>query len=366
MVTMKITRSIQILRKTIQQTPQLRNSIENGYLPLSKINDFFDGNAQQNTAEALNGIAKLTAILKKRITYLNKLENRTCINIHNRAKNNLKTAEKVIRSVCKETLKLRDGKRKAQFTKRAKTKKSILEKLLNKASKERLTKKEDFDKLIRDIAASRIVLPKGNAQEIEVFVKEFVQGIKEGKIKPVMISNYHGENTKPYLSADQEYEIVRACLENGNEILQKFGKGAIKKIGYTCLQINYKIPGNIICELQIRGREVDRIANAEHIFYKYSNNPNYQNEFPQITKALEPIGKIISGLDKVQRGNYRSYLRRWYNWAREFEITGIKNPEPKCPKSIPKELSIENLNEEYRKIDELKKQLVKELKNMVV
>lgn len=110
---------------------------------------------------------------------------------------------------------------------------------------------------VPDLIRARFILNKGNKREVDAVVKTLLKAIDKGDLKLIDTLNY-GKN--PYINWRRAQHRI---------LLGKGGYGfGFKPSGYTGTHFYFLDKNNNLFELQLRGAEVDKIANNEHADYR--------------------------------------------------------------------------------------------------
>ena len=88
------------------------------------------------------------------------------------------------------------------------------------------------------------------------------------------------------------------------------------------MNTKYDFDDSINGELQIRGKEVNKFADVEHIPYDIR-----QNKITELDTEYAPIYDTIKSMSKDSYKQYNQYLTDVYNWLRLKEL-GIEATEP--------------------------------------
>ncbi len=182
-------------------------------------------------------------------------------------------------------------------------------------------------------------------------VKRLISGIEDGSITITELNNY-GDEVSSYFTNSQLQDIADAYFKKtGKQLdivtLQDFNNGsgakmtvdgveqyssriktdgATKKSGYTSTQMNtehtFSDGTTGLGELQIRGKELNAFADAEHIPYDIR-----QGKITASDTKYSEIYDLISSMSDDSYKAYNSYLKDTYNWIRLKEL-GIETTEP--------------------------------------
>lgn len=208
---------------------------------------------------------------------------------------------------------------------------------------------------IEDGCGLRLNLRDITPEAMDRFVSFLAQNVKNGKIKLTEIENYRGFNPKYkgknayYLSKEQIETLVNASENREVKIRLKddgikTNRNADKPSGYTAAQLKIQTADGVRMELQIRGREVDKVAEWEHIPYDLSHKKDISRGNNQIGILLSDVSKTVKKLkeNKSEQKLYSKYIYDNYIYAQAKELGKIRK-KPDLPEGINPVLSAENL-----------------------
>lgn len=207
-------------------------------------------------------------------------------------------------------------------------------------------KKFDTDKnvtksVIGDAYGARISdLTPSSTKKI---VSALQKAAKEGKIEILEVENYRGK--KLNCSTENKFyldEVQLKKLANSSKNVNVSSKA--KESGYTAIQLKVKPKNGKVLELQLRGKEVDKVADWEHIPYDLRQGKDIAKGSNINGANLAKVQKAVSKLTKEQDVQYKQYIYDNYMYAQAKEL-GKKVKAPKLPEGIDKALSSENLME---------------------
>jgi hypothetical protein len=158
-----------------------------------------------------------------------------------------------------------------------------------------------------------------------------------------LYTNYEGMNGLHYLDAQTLEQAFTPQPTPGNP------KGRLREVikrpnNYTTTQLYFQ-PNNTqdyTVELQIRGTLVNRVAEAEHLYYAIQRKKDLSKGNPQLKALLTPIEKTIQHLSASQQASYQAYLASCYKTARLRE-TGKPAYYPPLPVGISPLLEVNHL-----------------------
>ena len=220
---------------------------------------------------------------------------------------------------------------------RVKTLSSIKAKLTRvfKNTTEKISYKQALSN-VGDAIGWRLVVSK--EQKIQPIVDKLCELINKDELKVTILHNYVGENGQPYFSEKQVNQIQLTMKKKYPDIeFIGFQGQEIKKSGYTTTQMMVILKNGIQGELQIRGEEIQRLAEIEHLYYDI--------DLGKPTKYPE-LKAIVSNMTQDQKKLYNIYLSNLYNWARKKEH-GEAVEQPSLPINISPELSYDSLKKKH-------------------
>ena len=189
---------------------------------------------------------------------------------------------------------------------------------------------------VGDAIGWRLVVSK--EQKIQPIVDKLCELINKDELKITILHNYVGENGQPYFSEKQVNQIQLTMKKKYPDIeFIGFQGQEIKKSGYTTTQMMVILKNGIQGELQIRGDEIQRLAEIEHLYYDI--------DLGKPTKYPE-LKAIVSNMTQDQKKQYNMYLSNLYNWARKKEH-GEAVEQPSLPINISPELSYDSLKKKH-------------------
>lgn len=258
---------------------------------------------------------------------------------------------------------------------------------------------EDFLNVVRsgeDIPVDsdyQIALDKLKEAQTSEFVEELCKQIKDKKIKLADDEfNNYGDNLSSYFTKGQLLDIGDAYYDategkplsfvnsthlttkdesvvnainldpdekKYNEVSDEQKKKAIKDSGYTSAQMNVKgtyTNGKTLSdtELQVRGTEVNKFADVEHIPYDIRTGKIEANE----EKYKDVYGTIVS-LSKDSYDAYNNYLTQTYHHLRLKEL-GISSEVPEIPELTYADIKTLNKIKQFDMLDKAGKKLTDE------
>ncbi len=224
------------------------------------------------------------------------------------------------------------------------------------------------------------ILDSLKEQQSRDVVRQLTESIAEGRLTITELNNY-GDEVTSYFTAKQVMEIANAyesikkdgitiaskedviksvgqkldmdgnitkynteqLLEDSKSVKKVDTKKAVKESGYTSAQMNtnhtFKDGTTGKGELQIRGSNVNKLADVEHIPYDIR-----QGKITADNKEYEKIYKIIKGMDDETYDKYNKFLADTYRSMRLQEL-GIPSVPPNIKEVFSgNELSDEALN----------------------
>lgn len=186
---------------------------------------------------------------------------------------------------------------------------SIAEKMRTKGMRSKKAALNGIDDLIR----ARVILNTGTSKEGDEVVDRLIKAAKQGKVKIVEITSYRPEK----LTERKKYEYVRtAKLRELAETIRKQGqdlltKGEEKESGYLAVHIIFELQGGYKAELQIMGKDIERLKAIEDICFKIKCNKKVDPKYNEVVAAIKKIKK-----DKNLMNEYNLYTKAAYKFER--------------------------------------------------
>lgn len=221
---------------------------------------------------------------------------------------------------------------------RVKTPDSIIEKAL---SRDLRTKNEL--KNMGDTIGYRITLRSGTHEDMDKVFKELEKMVKNGQMKIREIENYRLEDQFSYVSDRTLKRVEKTCHEFGT--YPKIKTQAIPT-GYTAVHVGVELPhGGQIAEIQIMGRDVERVKDLEDFYYKRRCQKHLAPKYAEIEKLID---KEMAKFDALQKQTLDRYIKDSYLHAREIAPRPSKKKDSlkdflPIPYFMPEKLGFANL-----------------------
>lgn len=216
-----------------------------------------------------------------------------------------------------------------------------------------LSKKQEVFQM-GDIIATRVVLKSTSRKDFDIVFKELGKMVLSGKLNILEVENYRLTPEESYVSQKTLNAFERACRKAGQH--PKFSNEP-KKSGYTAVHMTVKLPDNKYTEIQIMGRDMEKVKDLEDFYYKKSQNKTLDDQY----RPIDDMCKAILGradkegnfekLDKFQNETLQRYINDSYKHAREIPPKSSKKRDLgknyflPIPYSLPQELGFANLYE---------------------
>lgn len=223
---------------------------------------------------------------------------------------------------------------------RPKSEKSIYQNLIGRLKKDEdltIDSLEQAKELIPDLNGLRFVLNKGNQEDMnktmELITKAWYED-KELSIEKVM---NHGSNLKLIYMPDNSLRLFE--FKNIPCLFASQGRSLEKT---TIFGTHFKLTNKEgkIFELQIRGPEVDKLAETEHFLYQHSVKGN--KLYSAKNKKLAEVLTTHENLGEEDKYFYLKYWQQLFIQARNKEL-GLAYEEVAFPKNLPDILRKENI-----------------------
>ncbi len=271
-----------------------------------------------------------------------------------------KTLHEKFENQAKKSIILNGFQRKLQglghISFQAKSEKSIIEKLLYRYidTKQDYKTPEEAMKTITDGVRGRLILNNTSEEGVAEMVELLISQIGSGTIEVLGIDNYPAswseietlinseetdkltgylnKNGIPYLNAENCIKLSKAIKKASEQ--HQLKKSRDKKWGYTTLQFDLRIKddklesGFVDVELQVRGTPVNWIGELDRILYDIRNGKDLPSDLKKFKLHAE-ILKNQFGND--QMNSYYNYIKDWYRYARQLELSDPTAQKPQFP-----------------------------------
>lgn len=215
---------------------------------------------------------------------------------------------------------------------------------------------------LEDLHGGRLNLKTVSAKVFDKLTDNFAEKISDDSIELPEFESYKGYNEKypmsnqDYFNSDQASKIQMSSISSGKPIRIKNGT---KPSGYTCTQIKIKPKNGQIMELQIRGEEMNKAAQAEHFFYDILGGKDISKGNNRIGMITLKAAKAIKKLTPEQLKQYKKYFYDNYMYAQRVEL---RKPaiQPLLPEGFNPVLSQESLLSLSKQINHLPSGLLKD------
>lgn len=239
---------------------------------------------------------------------------------------------------------------------RAKERASIAHKLGRREAKgEHILDIEDAERVINDGIGLRIELDDPSPEGVCKFLTALLEVAQNERVYIYMADNYSGRFSSPYATKEMVQRFVSELLDTtSSEIPEKgFEPWKVKKSGYTTLQFDIVVElsdGNYLrADLQACGKEVARIAFAEHLIYKLilGAYDDLVSQFPRV----KDLSDRCRSWTQAEQHAYLEYTSSCFAYARNLELECI-TPKPKLPEQFQDEplLDLFVLEDYYKRV----------------
>ncbi len=198
-----------------------------------------------------------------------------------------------------------------------KTMSSIIEKMLSGGKK---TEKEARAE-IKDAIRARIILKSGSQAEGDAICNEIIKAVKKGKLEIKQIKNYTTDNNMQYVSPKILNKLKRTLDETSGNASYRY-RDDKKPTGYNAVHIIFKVDNEFDGELQIMGRNVERLKDVEDVFYKLSGNKHVSKRYKDIEKKYRALEDKNS--NKLEE-TLTAYTQEAYLYERKKELGLVKD-----------------------------------------
>ena len=182
-----------------------------------------------------------------------------------------------------------------------------------------------------DAQGARIVMDNPTPEKVEELTQNLIQGIKNGEIEVIDFENYGKNNETTYFTQEQ-IERISDASGGENDRINPLPKA--KKSNYTTSQMVLKLKNGTYIELQIRGKIINDLAEAEHILYKIREG---EGGPATVEKAYK---KVMSNPELNKK--YEQYVSEYYDYSRKLEM-GQDTKPPELPDGLDRVLDMDYL-----------------------
>lgn len=231
---------------------------------------------------------------------------------------------------------------KAGIHGRVKKAASIMQKVPPRGLK---TKDEIFK--MGDVIGARIILKDSSRKSFDMVFKELGKMVTAGQLNILEVENYRLTPNESYVSQKTLDNFELACAKAGQS--PKITSSAIKS-GYTAIHLTVKLPDGEYAEIQIMGRDMEKVKDIEDFYYKRRCEKPIDAKYKPVDDMFDAVlGKKMEKLDDFQKETLDRYIQDSYRHARELpprdaRKAGVgKDYFIPIPYSLPPELSFENL-----------------------
>ncbi len=197
-----------------------------------------------------------------------------------------------------------------------------------------------------DIGGARLILRRSSKEDVASIFEVLGNMVKKGtKIKEV--ENYRLTPNLGYISQNTLDEFEAICQKCGQypEIKSK----ALPN-GYTAIHVSIELPDDKVIELQIMGRDMEKMKDVEDFFYKWRCGEGKKGFDPKYKSIQKIFQKEMPNLDDFQKETLNRYIKDSYVHALKLppksakSRTSIERDFLPFPYSLSQELSYANLS----------------------
>lgn len=230
---------------------------------------------------------------------------------------------------------------------------SIIEKSITR----KLDSTQEVKEGITDIVGARIVMANTTKGAVDAVINRLTGAVKNNELKILEIENYRPDpdvdsddniiKSYDYASTKALKELKLACDDQLGTSIRKVDEDVPS--GYMAIHMLVRLPNGFTGEIQIIGREVERLKDIEDICYKVKCGKTVKNIPPKVKKMLAPL---TNKDDVILRKEHNIYTRQAYMFQRNLEIQNsfgrrkMSNSFLKIPDYLPKDLDFNKLAEE--------------------
>ena len=194
---------------------------------------------------------------------------------------------------------------------------------------------------IKDTIRARVVLKTGSQEEGDAVCEEIIKAVKKGKLTIKEISNYTSDAEMQYVSPKMIKKLKNAVdVTKGKQSYEYIKRE--KTTGYNALHIIFKIDDEFDGELQIMGKNVEKLKDVEDVFYKLAGNKHVPKKYKLIKKKYKALE--LRNSSKLKQ-DLEGYTREAYLYERQKELKLTKDIYG--GKFLPLDLEKYNLPKEF-------------------
>ncbi|WP_147442169.1 SH3 domain-containing protein, partial [Corallococcus exercitus] len=198
-----------------------------------------------------------------------------------------------------------------------------------------------------DAIGTRLVLSDTSPAAMSRVVSRLAEAIRRGELEVTEINNLHGPEGKPYFTPQHLETLQVAAAQAGKPL--RINESKLMESGYTVVCAYLKHGNGVRGELQIIGKQVLTLANAEHIPYDVSLGKPLVRNVPEAAEVelqnlVKPVEAAMASMSEAQHALYLEYLNQSYIHARMMELGQPSTPPP-LPAGLNKVLSVERIHE---------------------
>ena len=146
-----------------------------------------------------------------------------------------------------------------------------------------------------DVIGARIILKDSSRKSFDLVFKELGKMVVAGQLNILEVENYRLTPNESYISQKTLDNFERACAKAGQS--PKISSSAIKS-GYTAVHLTVKLPDGEYAEIQIMGRDMEKVKDLEDFYYKKRCNKPISPKYKPIEDMICKPGEVFK-IDKV-------------------------------------------------------------------
>lgn len=207
-----------------------------------------------------------------------------------------------------------------------------------------------------DVIGARIILRDSSRKSFDSVFKELGKMVVAGQLNVLEVENYRLTPAESYISQKTLDNFERACAKAGQA--PKISSSAIKS-GYTAVHLTVKLPDGEYAEIQIMGRDMEKVKDLEDFYYKKRCNKPIAPKYKPIEDMFNAVmGKKCEKLDDFQKETLDRYIQDSYTHARTIPPQSARRRMGKdyflpIPYFLPADLSFENLQKLKEQCDRI-------------
>lgn len=193
--------------------------------------------------------------------------------------------------------------------------------LMEKVSQKKIAKKDKIKDNITDIVRARVVLNTESEEGGDKVIDKITEAVQSGKMKIVEIENYHqkrGKKVYQYASNSALDKLENAILEKSTEKVENLRSdiNTAGDSGYIALHLLAELKDGFRGEIQIIGKDVERLKELEDLTYKAVAGKNLDSKYQQLDDLFYKM-REARYKTKEQNQEARKLKNAFHKYTRE-------------------------------------------------